>query len=80
MTPQRPSLRLRPTRHQRLKLLDQRIPQRIIMRQQRKLQRAIPRANLRVVDRLRVLVRTRHKVLRQIFAHILQAQLPQASY
>ncbi len=72
MMPQRPPLRLRATRHQRLKLLDQRIAQRIVMRQLRKRQRPIPRANLRVVNRLRILVRTRHKVLRQMLAHLLR--------
>ena len=54
MVSNRPPIRFRTTRHQRLKLLDQLLPQRIIMRQLGKRQRAIPRTHLGVVDRLGV--------------------------
>ena len=40
------------------------------MGQLRKRQRPIPRTNLGVVNRLRVLVRTRHKMFRQLLPHL----------
>ena len=59
-------------RHQRFELLDQLLPQSIVVGQLSKGQRAIPCSDFRVVNRRAVLVRAGDEVLRNPLANFLR--------